>query len=229
MAKNQSGVSPAGKVVWACLSKPSTKFKANGEYSVKIVLPGETGTAFQAKLKPLAEQARVDLTAAEKDAKKAALLKRYTLNVPGTPELDDNANETGNVVFAMRQSAVITPKDKSKEPFNVTIGLFDAKGKPLPKNLIIGRGSLVKVAYEVIPFKMASDGTSGKIGVSLRLKAVQVIELVKYDGQSADAYGFAAEEGFTHEAEGEQFPADENADAPATTGDGTQPTGKADF
>lgn len=222
--KNKSGVSPAGKLAWACLSKPSTKFKKDGEYSVKLVLDAATAKTLTDALRPQAEEARDTIISQEKDAKKAALLKRYTLAVPGVPELDDAAQETGNVVYSFRQTALIRPKDTSKEPFEVKIGVFDAKGKPLPSGLMIGRGTVAKVAYEVVPYKMASDATSGKIGVSLRLKAVQIIELVKYDNKSADAYGFGAEEGYSHE-DGEtpaETSSDETPGTPAVAG-------KADF
>ena len=56
---------------------------------------------------------------------------------------------------------------------------------------------MVKVAYFVSPYF-----NKGKAGVSLRLKAVQVIDLVHY-GVNSDpkAFGFAEEEGFAYDKE----------------------------
>jgi hypothetical protein len=71
--------------------------------------------------------------------------------------------------------------------------LFDAKGKPLSKDIKIGGGSKMKVSYEILPYYTAIAGA----GISLRLKAVQVIDLVEYSsGGSGESYGFGKEDGY---------------------------------
>ena len=51
---------------------------------------------------------------------------------------------------------------------------------------------MLKVAFDPIPYYMAS---TNKAGVSLRLKAVQVIDLVTGGEKTADAFGFSEEDG----------------------------------
>ena len=58
----------------------------------------------------------------------------------------------------------------------------------------VGNGSIVKVAYEPIPYMMAS---TKQVGVSLRLKGVQILELVEY-GNGASM--FDEEDGYVSEA-----------------------------
>lgn len=57
----------------------------------------------------------------------------------------------------------------------------------------IGKGSIVKVAFEVNPF--GAMPASKVAGVSLRLSAVQVIKHVPPGIRDASAFGFGAEEG----------------------------------
>lgn len=201
--KSKPETSPAGIAGWTCINKPSTKFKPDGEYSIKLLLPPDLAGPLLEKFKTAAEEAKAEFM--KKDAKKANLIAKFDLSVPGSDELDADSNPTGNTAFQFKQTALIKPKDTKKDPFEVKIGIFDAKGKPLPSEVIVGRGSRVKVAYEVIPFCMAA---TKKVGVSLRLKAVQVLELVKYSGGgSADDYGFGEEDGYTQEESSGTFEA----------------------
>jgi len=61
-------------------------------------------------------------------------------------------------------------------------------------DLSIWGGSQFAVAGDIFPYAMAS---SKQIGVSLRCKAVQVIELITGGGATADAFGFEATDGYT--------------------------------
>lgn len=72
------------------------------------------------------------------------------------------------------------------------VPIFDAKGKPTDVNL--GNGSIVKIAFQVVPFWKSARNN----GVTLYLDAVQVLELKEYSGGSgsAGAFGFGEEEGF---------------------------------
>lgn len=216
--------SPRGIVTWACINKPSTKFKEKGEYSLDLALPADVAAPLQAEFKTAAEAAKKAALEKETDAKKRAVLSKYELHVPGTDELGDDGNPTGRVIFKFKQTAIITPKDKKKEPFEVKIGMFDAANKPIPSTVIVGKGSEVKAAYEVIPFVMA--GTK-KVGVQLRLRAVQVLKLVKYvpGGGSASDYGFEQDaDGYSGEGEGDGSETPDGTEAPATegTGDGSE-------
>jgi hypothetical protein len=65
----------------------------------------------------------------------------------------------------------------------------------MTEEIAVGNGSDVKVAFEPMPYMVA--GTK-KVGVSLRLKAVQVIDLVEYGSPATSV--FDEEDGFTASA-----------------------------
>ena len=103
-------------------------------------------------------------------------------------------------------------------------GRTDAKGKPLTGETKVGGGSVIKVSYEVVPYYTAIAGA----GVSLRLKAVQIIELKAYSGGgNAESYGFGEEEGF--EADDEDNDPPFGIDETTTGGGGTGGNDEEDF
>ena len=101
----------------------------------------------------------------------------------------ETGDDTGNVEFKFKLKAKVRKRDGTyyeQEP-----AVFDAKVKPMDKSVLIGNGSKVKVAFEPVPYVMPS---TKKAGVSLRLKAVQVIDLIEY-GNSASSV-FDEEDGY---------------------------------
>lgn len=190
MAERKKAVihkSPAGIAQYPRLTKPDTKFKADGEYKITLVLPG-------AEAQPLTElidkgMAESLVQARRDNPTKAKTIKAAT-DKPYKAVTDDEGNETGDVKFNFKMAAKITSK-KTGESWTQKPDLFDAKGKVLinPK---IGGGSTVKVAFELYPFYTALIGA----GVSLRLRAVQVLDLVEYGNRDAAGYGFGEEEGY---------------------------------
>jgi hypothetical protein len=195
--------SPAGIAQYPRLTKPDTKFKPEGEYKVTLVLTG-------AEAQPLIElidkaMGESLIEARRADPTKAKTIKAAT-DKPYKAETDDEGNETGNYKFNFKMAARITSK-KTGETWEQKPDLFDAKGKVLV-NPKIGGGSTVKVAFELYLFYTKLVGA----GVSLRLRAVQVLDLVEYNSRSASGYGFGEEEGY--EA-GEQ-PADTKSDVEVT-------------
>ena len=175
--------SPEGIAVYPKLEKPDTKFDVNGVYSVDLDLEGDEADFLIGKLTEVADKA-YDAECKEKGGKK---LKRG--NMPWK-ETDD-----GKTRFKFKLKAVGGSGDKtwSQKP-----ALFDAKGQPI-SDVNIGSGSKVKVAFDVIPYYTAMVGH----GISLRLRAVQVIDLRQYSGDNFDAFGFQATDGFVKETESE--------------------------
>ena len=55
----------------------------------------------------------------------------------------------------------------------------------------IGSGTSCRVGYEIVPYHTGMVG----MGLSLRLKAVQIIDLVEYD-LAGSGFAFEAEAGF---------------------------------
>ena len=50
----------------------------------------------------------------------------------------------------------------------------------------IGKGTIGRVAYQISPYAMSATRS---IGASVRLKAVQILDLVEYGGGGASAFG----------------------------------------
>ena len=95
--------------------------------------------------------------------------------------------EGDNVFFKFKMRASGKNK-KTNEMFSQRPSLFDAKKNPIPASQSIWGGSLMKVAYQLIPYHTPMLGA----GVSARLKAVQILKLV--EGQSQNI--FKEEDGF---------------------------------
>jgi hypothetical protein len=175
---------PAGAVFYPYVFSPDTKFNADGDYKAKLRLSGPSATKLKGQVDALIEKALDQ--AREENPKR----KPKEANPPYVEVLDDNGQETGEVEFSFKQRAVITTK---KGPLEMKPKVFDAKGTPIIEPVVIGNGSTVKIAYEPNPYS-TSIGT----GVSLRLKAMQVIELKEMNGagDGANSFGFGEEEGY---------------------------------
>lgn len=195
--KNPRYTTPAGIAQYPYLTKPDTKFNPDGEYKISVEIPG---AAAQDTVTFLDEQFAASVAKAKKDNPGKKIKEGdvpYSVN-----------DDTGKVTVRFKLKAKVTPKQG--DPFEQRPALFDAKGKPIGADAKIGGGSKVKVAYELVPYYTAIAGA----GISLRLKAVQVIDLVEFSGgASSEAYGFGEEEGY----EAEDTPAAQNGFAEETS------------
>jgi hypothetical protein len=195
--KNPRYTTPAGIAQYPYLTKPDTKFNPDGEYKISVEIPG---AAAQDIVTFLDEQFAASVAKAKKENPGKKIKEG---DVPYS--VDD---DSGKVTVRFKLKAKVTPK--MGDPFEQRPALFDAKGKPIGADTKIGGGSKVKVAYELVPYYTAIAGA----GVSLRLKAVQVIDLVEFSGgASSEAYGFGEEEGY----EAEDTPAAQNGFAEETS------------
>lgn len=185
---------PKGRAEWAKIVKADTKFDAAGIYSVDLYLKADDPEVQElcAKLDDLVEEAKND--AIEENP------KRKPLTAPAYEAVtDDDGNETGELKFKFKLKAQVKTKDGKvykQRPFVVDakgnpILKFDADGDPLNDGFKVGNGSVVKVAFEPIKYFVASSKTAG---VSLRLRAVQIIKLVEFNGGGGDF--FEEEEGY---------------------------------
>lgn len=172
-----------GIAVWPKVNEPDTKFDANGVYQIKLRLEGEDAVALRNQLD---QAVAANLEELKKDAKlKGKKIKNA--DAPYQIETGDDEQETGAIIFNFKMKAKGTRKDGTT--FTAKPLLFDNLAKPLAADKRVGGGSVVKIGYEVNPFYVAAIGA----GVSLRLKAVQVLELREFGGD-ASAFGFSAEE-----------------------------------
>lgn len=184
--KNERIVSPVGEAIYPHLNRPDTRFDDDGVYTVKLALDGESEecTRFIKKLEEIRN-------AYAKGAKGAA--KNYSLSDVAEDEYTEEGVPTGRKIIKFKQRAVVHTEDG---PLTFSVALKDRFGKDITET--VWGGSQIRCSAEVAPYAMASAKT---IGLSLRLRAVQVLELVTGgDSDFGFDYETAADDGEWEEA-----------------------------
>lgn len=189
---------PKGIAQYPWLSKPDTKFDEEGQYKVNLILSQEDA-------KPLIQQINESFAQNLKEETKKNKGKDIkTANPPYSDELDDDGKPTGNIVIKFKSKAIYPP------------AIFDAQGNVMKDSNIWG-GSEIRVNGSIAPYYVPLIGA----GVSLRLRAVQVIEYVEGGTGSADRFGFEeVEGGFVQEepaSAAAAFPTEEASSVNTTT------------
>lgn len=209
----------AGEFIWPRLFEPDTKYDPAGLFSVKFKADAAEASRLmkllEADYEAALEQGREKF--AELPVASRKKLKALTEAPIATPVYDDNEEETGEYLFNFKMKHEVTSK-KSGETFKKYPAVFDAKGRPI-KKAEVGSGTVGKVTFEAAPYFNAS---AGQAGLSLRLSAVQIIDLVAYGQRSASAYGFEEEDGYTHDE-------DEDEASTTNTNASAEDDGEADF
>lgn len=194
--------SPKGKAIFPHLNKADFKFKKEyGEYHVKLRADANDPEAVAAKIEI---DAAMKQALAEAKEKYATELRETTdkeklkqLKKQGVPEMADapySEDDEDNTIDFTYKMAAGGKNSKTGEIFSQFPALFDAKLKDLPRDTKIGGGSILRVSHELTTFYTPAVGA----GASLRMRAVQVLELREYSAD-AKALGFAEEEGFETE------------------------------
>jgi len=174
-----------GTALWAKVFEPDTKFNPLGDYSINLQMPVAQSVAMSEQLEGIVQ-------AKFKEAVKDDPRLKNTLTTQEVcqPVFDrDTGDDTGNVEFKFKLKAKVQRRDGTH--YEQQPAVLDSKKVPMSNDILIGNGSRVKVAFEPVPYVMAS---TKKAGVSLRLKAVQVIDLVEYGNSVASV--FDEEDGF---------------------------------
>ncbi|MGO7451869.1 ssDNA-binding protein [Rhizobium ruizarguesonis] len=201
--KNPSLISPRGPLKFPKIDKVDygTKEypKPNGEYSTKQVLEADAPAtkAFIAALMPHYQAAMEEAAAKFKELKIETRKKlgKVTENDLFTTLYDQETEQpTGYIEFKFAMAASGERKDKTK--WAAKPAIFDAKGKPMTKVPEIWSGTEAKVSFECQPYFIPGTGAAG---LKLKLKAIQIIELVSGGQRSASSYGFGAEDGYEYE------------------------------
>ena len=169
MNDNIKGVTEVGKAIYPHLNKPDTRFQKEGVYKVTLELS-------PINAKNLLKHIDDGIKLATKDSK-----------TNKTAQLPYKTDENGNMQFNFKCKA--SGVSKTGQNWEQKPKVFDSKGTPISKDILVWGGTTMKVAYEIIPYSNNMLGS----GVSLRLKAVQVHDLVSGGGASADSYGFKEE------------------------------------
>lgn len=182
--------SPKGTAVYPWVNEPDRRFDSNGVYSLTLRL-NDSDNDTKKFIEEIKKVASAHFELVKKETKKAP----KKADLPIKPVVDEDGNETGeiDIKFKLKSQGGSGDKTWTQRP-----ALFDSKGKPMTEK--VGGGSIVKIGTEISPFYTPTIG----VGVTLRLKAVQVIELREFGGSSSDSW-FTKEDGF--ETTGEPAPA----------------------
>ena len=180
MRKYVDMTTPKGIARYPHLATPDTKFSTEGVYTVTLRLSKDAAAPLRKELGTMHQD--------NLDTLKESTGKEPRDNgVPLKDAVDDDGNEVVDIKFKMRPSF----KSSSGEIKHRRPQLFDANVQPL-KDVYVGSGSTIKVSFLASPY-LAPIGA----GVSLMLKAVQVLDLVQ-GASSSEEKAFAVEEGFTY-------------------------------
>lgn len=210
-----------GRAIWPHTHAPDKKFKKEyGEFRIKVAAD-EAGA--QEHVARIEDAIKAEFAEAKKRFSEDAKNKGKTFEKQKGGKLADRAysegegDDAGTVIFNIKSPAGGKRQDGTE--WTRQIAVFDAKRAPLPAGTRVGGGSDVKVAYSLNPFATAIG-----VGVSLRLEAVQVLELKTFE-RDAKSFGFDEEEGFAVN-ETEESTTTVDADE---TDEAAQPATGADF
>jgi len=176
--------SPFGTSLWAHLIEADKKFSELGDFKVNLKVGEAEAQGLIDQIQAEKEKAlaffQEEAKAEGKTAKAIAKIKLSDID-----PFEEDEEEEGVIIFKFKRKAAYV-KDTG-EIVHFDVPLVDATGKTIPddKKPNIGNGSTIRVMAELVPYNMATSG----VGVSLRLKKVQIKDLVEFGG---DGPGFDA-------------------------------------
>ena len=173
---------PKGTAIYPWLNEPNRKFDQIGVYSVNLRMNGEDAAEFISEITKVRDEYHDEQT---KEMKK----KLKKADLPVMEVVDDQGEETGEVDLKIKLKAGYEYDGKT---ITQRPTLIDAKQQPMANDILIGSGTTLRCGVEVAPWYVPTMG----IGVSLRLRVAQIIDLVEFGGGGAAAYDFNNEEGF---------------------------------
>ena len=157
----EAKISAMGEAIYPHLNKPDVKFSEAGEYKVTLKVNKSDASKMLGEYKQAIDDS---LIKAEKENKGK---KIESAPIPYTEE--------GDYVFFKYKLKATGTNFKTKEKFSQRPALFDAKNNPIDNSILIFGGSKMKIAYSLVPYFTPMLGA----GITARIKAVQVIELVE--------------------------------------------------
>ena len=194
--------SPFGEALWAHLIEADKKFSELGDFKVNLKVD-------EAEARGLIEMIQAEKEKAleffQEEARKEGKTQKAIdkIKLSDIDPYEESDTEDGVIIFKFKRKAAYIKDNGEMVQFDVP--LVDATGKTIPedKKPKVGNGSVVRVQAELVPYSMATSG----VGISLRLKKVQIRKLVEY---SLDGPGFDACEdgGYVPEGMDDSFSAD---------------------
>jgi hypothetical protein len=181
---------PACKLLYPRLIEPETKFNPEGAYKLTAVIDAAEAATLSDALDGLLSKHKQSLKAQDPGKKDWKLA-----DLPyGFEEVD------GKPSFLVKPKMKAKGIDRDGRAWTSAPALFDAKGRAVKDRDTLRSmwsGTIAKVNFEACPFYQPAIGA----GITLRLKAVQIIDLVE-GGGSAESFGFGEEDGWATGEEG---------------------------
>lgn len=207
--KRERFVAPRGVAVWPRLNTPDTKYKPEGEFSVKLAYDANDpeAKALAQKLEQLRDAAFEKFVSENPKKKKTAKVAPVFRE-----ELDDEGDETGRILFVFKMRHKVKAQATGKT-YTLTPTIMNAKRVILERPPQIGGGSEMKISFEVSPAFVES---SKEFHLSLRLVAVQLLKLVSFNGAARSRDDFDDEDGEEIDDEAASTNSDEDEDSDAS-------------
>ena len=187
---------PAGVAFYPHVVTPNTKFDENGVFDCKLHVSEGDYNSFELKVNDIVNAA-YEAECAKQGKKKLKVFEKKPLRV----------NDDGDFeIYAKQKHKILTSKG---ETLVFSVALYDSTGQKISDEPKIGSGSRLRLGVEVAPYYTDMIG----FGYTLRLKAVQLLDLKEYSGK----FGFTSEEdGYvgTGESFDETFETEEKEVAP---------------
>lgn len=203
---------PVGIGQYAYLEQPDFEYNSAGDWKVKLFLnPEDEGVASMMTVMDDLLIKAIDYFTEQATTVKDKKKVRASENTPYYNETDDEDEPTGRIYI--NPKSVSSGKTKEGEEWKRYIPIFDAQGVRVTEKLNIGNGTKMRVSLNLRAYFNVQSG----VGLSLRLTAVQIIDLKKFGGgiQTAADAGFSAVEGFSAES----FDNQDQEDEPAEVGE----------
>ena len=165
-------VSVAGEAIYPHLMKPDVRFNEHGEFKVTLKIAKQDAS----KMVQETEQAIEDsLAKAEKDNKGK--------KVKSAPK--PYKEESGNVFFKFKMKASGVNK-KTQEKFTQRPQLLDSKKNPISPSTSIWGGSIMKIAYQPVPYftPNRSKWSSAKVEVKVHKTPNKYTGSIHFAGKS---------------------------------------------
>lgn len=173
--KYTTGVTPKGSALFAHVFSPEIYEGKEVGYSIQMKLNKEDTDALIAKIDE------------ELDRAKHEMKLKPGQKWSSEPFLSYREDKDGDIVFKFKTNSEV--RFKTGETKKRVVPVYDAHNNII-KDVNIGNGSTVRVAYTIIPYFVSKMIN----GIKLRLDAVQVIDLVEFGERSATSFGFSEEE-----------------------------------
>lgn len=198
MAKRKQLITPVAPAKYTHLNKPDTKWKAEGEFSVSLVMdPDEPEVKALTKELDALAQAALEAGQEQFDEAKGKTLADWkkrgitepTLNLPYEDEYDEEGEPTGNIVMRFKTGASFKDRKTGKQVDKI-VPFIDGQGVMIPraKRPLVYGGSELRVAFTTGNVFIPKDAA---VFLGMYLNQVQIVSLQTGGGASA----FGAVEG----------------------------------